>query len=48
VRDGRSALDIVPLFETIDDLERAGRIMREAFALPAWRALVARAATARK
>ena len=41
VRDGRSALDIVPLFETIDDLERAGRIMREAFALPAWRALVA-------
>jgi len=41
VRDGRSALDIVPLFETIDDLERAGRVMREAFALPAWRALVA-------
>jgi len=41
VRDGRSALDIVPLFETIDDLERAGRIMREAFALPAWRRLVA-------
>ena len=40
-RDGRSALDIVPLFETIDDLERAGRVMREAFALPAWRALVA-------
>ena len=39
-RGGRSALDIVPLFETIDDLERAGRIMREAFALPAWRALV--------
>jgi phosphoenolpyruvate carboxylase len=41
VRDGRSALDIVPLFETIDDLERAGRVMREAFALPAWRRLVA-------
>ncbi len=41
VRDGRSALDIVPLFETIDDLERAGRIMRDAFALPAWRRLVA-------
>jgi len=39
-RDGRCALDIVPLFETIDDLERAGRIMREAFALPAWRAIV--------
>ena len=41
VRGGRAALDIVPLFETIDDLERAGRIRREAFALPAWRALVA-------
>ena len=40
VRDGRSALDIVPLFETIDDLEGAGRIMREAFALPAWRRIV--------
>jgi phosphoenolpyruvate carboxylase len=39
-RNGASALDIVPLFETIDDLERAGRIMREAFALPAWRAIV--------
>ena len=41
VRDARSALDIVPLFETIDDLERAGPIMREAFALPAWRRVVA-------
>jgi phosphoenolpyruvate carboxylase len=41
VRDGRSAIDIVPLFETIEDLERAGPIMREAFALPAWRAIVA-------
>ncbi|CAG1003141.1 phosphoenolpyruvate carboxylase [Burkholderiales bacterium] len=41
VRDGRSALDIVPLFESIDDLERAGGIMREALALPAWRRLVA-------
>ena len=42
VRGGRSALDIVPLFETIDDLSGAGAIMRAALALPAWRALVAR------
>ena len=39
--DGLASLDIVPLFETIDDLERAGRVMREAFALPAWRRIVA-------
>lgn len=33
-------LDIVPLFETIADLRRAGETMRAAFALPAYRALV--------
>ncbi len=31
------AVNIVPLFETIDDLERCGAIMREAFALPQYR-----------
>ncbi|HSQ81695.1 MAG TPA: phosphoenolpyruvate carboxylase [Casimicrobiaceae bacterium] len=38
---GRLHVNIVPLFETIDDLERCGAIMREAFALPAYRAFVA-------
>ena len=33
-------LHIVPLFETISDLQRAGETMRAAFALPAYRALV--------
>ncbi len=37
----RLALDIVPLFETIDDLERCGQIMRDAFAVPLYRRLVA-------
>jgi phosphoenolpyruvate carboxylase len=36
-----SALDIIPLFETIADLRRAGDTMRAAFALPVYRALVA-------
>ena len=31
------AVNIVPLFETIDDLERSAVIMREAFALPFYR-----------
>jgi phosphoenolpyruvate carboxylase len=35
------ALDIIPLFETIADLERAGASMQAAFALPVYRALVA-------
>ncbi len=35
------AVDIVPLFETIDDLERCGAIMRAAFELPLYRRLVA-------
>jgi phosphoenolpyruvate carboxylase len=33
-------LDIIPLFETIADLQRSGDTMRAAFALPAYRALV--------
>jgi phosphoenolpyruvate carboxylase len=39
--DGRLAVDIVPLFETIGDLQRCGRIMDELFALPAYRRLLA-------
>ena len=34
-------LNIVPLFETIDDLERCGAIMRDAFALPRYRGWLA-------
>jgi phosphoenolpyruvate carboxylase len=34
------ALDIVPLFETIEDLRNAGRVMREAFVHPAYAAWV--------
>ncbi|AMW06201.1 phosphoenolpyruvate carboxylase [Gemmatimonas phototrophica] len=33
-------LDIIPLFETISDLQRAGTTMSAAFALPIYRALV--------
>ena len=39
--DGRSGIDIVPLFETIDDLRSCARVMDQAFALPAYRRLVA-------
>ena len=35
------AVNIIPLFETIDDLERCGDIMRAVFAVPAYRAMVA-------
>ena len=35
------AVNIVPLFETIDDLKRCGDIMRAAFGVPAYRAMVA-------
>jgi len=38
LRGDALALDIVPLFETIDDLERCSAIMRDAFALPCYRA----------
>ena len=37
---GRLSVNVVPLFETIDDLSRCGAIMREAFALPAYREFV--------
>jgi phosphoenolpyruvate carboxylase len=41
-RDGpRAALDIVPLFETIADLEGAADVMDQAFAHPLYRRLVA-------
>ncbi len=40
LRDGRLAMDIVPLFETIDDLRRAGAILREALTLPVYRGWV--------
>jgi phosphoenolpyruvate carboxylase len=36
------ALNIIPLFETIEDLERSGEIMRAAFALPRYRAWLSR------
>jgi len=36
------AMDIIPLFETIADLENARGVMRAAFALPAYRGWVAR------
>jgi phosphoenolpyruvate carboxylase len=35
------AMHIIPLFETIDDLRRAGETMQAAFSLPIYRALVA-------
>jgi phosphoenolpyruvate carboxylase len=35
-----TAMQIIPLFETIDDLRRAGTTMDAAFALPVYRALV--------
>ena len=38
---GKLSVNVVPLFETIDDLARCGTIMREAFALPGYRAFVA-------
>jgi phosphoenolpyruvate carboxylase len=34
------SVDVIPLFETIDDLERCGDIMREALAQPLYRAWV--------
>ena len=39
--EGEAAMDIVPLFETIDDLERAPAVMRSAFGLPGYRHIVA-------
>jgi len=39
-RGDRCDVDIVPLFETIDDLDRCGATMQKAFALPLYRAYV--------
>ncbi|SEP27239.1 Phosphoenolpyruvate carboxylase, type 1 [Rhodospirillales bacterium URHD0017] len=39
--DGRLDVDIVPLFETIGDLQHCGPIMEGLFALPAYRRLLA-------
>jgi len=38
--DGIAHVNIIPLFETIEDLQAAGTIMDRAFATPAYRALV--------
>src|SRR6185295_8321028 len=35
------AVNIIPLFETIDDLERCGDVMRQAFELPIYRSMIA-------
>jgi phosphoenolpyruvate carboxylase len=35
------AMNIIPLFETIDDLRRSGQVMARILGLPLWRALVA-------
>ena len=40
-REGRLDVDIVPLFETIADLQHCGPIMEALFALPAYRRLLA-------
>ena len=40
VRGESLALNIVPLFETIDDLARCGNIMSDAFAIPVYRGMV--------
>ncbi len=41
VRGNALALDIVPLFETIDDLKRAGQVLGDALAVPVYRSWVA-------
>ncbi len=38
---GVSAIEVVPLFETVDDLKRAPSVMRELFELPLYRACLA-------
>jgi len=40
-REGRLDVDIVPLFETIGDLQRCGAVMDRLFALPEYRRLLA-------
>jgi phosphoenolpyruvate carboxylase len=39
--DGKSEIDIVPLFETIADLRQCATVMERAFSLPSYRRLVA-------
>jgi phosphoenolpyruvate carboxylase len=39
--DGKSEIDIVPLFETIADLRQSAGVIEKAFALPTYRRLVA-------
>jgi phosphoenolpyruvate carboxylase len=39
--EGRLDIDIVPLFETIQDLQRCGKAMDDALSLPAYRRLLA-------
>jgi len=39
-REGQLAVNIVPLFETIGDLERCGPVMEKLFSLPAYRRLI--------
>ncbi len=41
LRGAALAVNIIPLFETIDDLVRCGDIMRAAFGIPIYRAMVA-------
>ncbi len=38
--DGKSHIDIVPLFETITDLQNCAQVMEKAFSLPIYRRLV--------
>ena len=40
-REGRLDVDIVPLFETIADLQHCAAIMEALFTVPAWRRLIA-------
>ena len=40
-REGRLDIDIIPLFETIADLQHCGRIMEALFSLPTYRRLLA-------
>ncbi len=40
-REGELDVNVVPLFETIDDLERCGAIMDRLLSLPAWQRLLA-------
>ena len=41
VHDAEARLDIVPLFEEVEELKHCGRVMARLFAVPAYRALLA-------